>query len=104
ACGRRRPALRADDDILSIYLLVEERQRPELTALRAARDQEQRRQRAWSTANGRVPQVRLLGFGQIESHVVLDPLRHRFRELFELFFSLRIISFRRNVTLPRNWW
>jgi hypothetical protein len=40
---RRRATLRANDEVFPIHLLIEERQLTELTALRAARDQEQRR-------------------------------------------------------------
>ena len=81
----RRATLRADDDVFPIQLLVEKRQRPELAGLRAARDEEQRRQRAWSAANRRIPQMSLLGIRKIEFHMVPHPPRHSYRELFELF-------------------
>ena len=89
---RRRAALRADDHVLPIHLLVKERQRSELPALRSPRDEEQRRQRAGAAANGRIPQPSSLGIGEVELHVVLDPLRHFRRGHPNSCFSLMMDS------------
>src|SRR5262249_37440094 len=82
----RSAAPRTNDNVLTIHLLVEERQWPKLPALRSARDEKKRRQGTGSTANGGIPQVSPLGIRKIELDVVLDPLRHFRRRHLEFFF------------------